>query len=138
MIHELVRVIKSLFYFLFFIFFLFYFLAPEQGLDRKKEAWKTKWKTGFTEMKDWIYRLTKSDLVTELETLGIDADDLRRRRSHYVDQHSDEFCAAARPWSAPRESYESNAEMGTALWRKIPLVVPESTSYDASTGIPTS
>jgi len=66
-------------------------MAPEQGLDRKKEV--------SAEMKDWIYWLSKADLVTELETLGIDADgtvdDLRRRLSRYVDQHPDEFRAAA-------------------------------------------
>jgi len=56
-------------------------MAPEQGLDRKKEA--------SAEMKDWIYKLSKADLITELETLGLDADgtveDLRRRLSRYVD-----------------------------------------------------
>jgi len=66
-------------------------MAPEQGLDRKKEA--------SAEMKDWIYKLSKADLITELETLGLDADgtveDLRRRLSRYVDQHPDEFRAAA-------------------------------------------
>jgi len=66
-------------------------MAPEQGLDRKKEA--------SAEMKDWIYKLSKAELIAELETLGIDADgtveDLRRRLSRYVDQHPDEFRAAA-------------------------------------------
>lgn len=44
--------------------------------------------------KEWIYRLSKSELVTELETLGIDTDgtinDLRRRMSQYT-QHPDVF-----------------------------------------------
>jgi len=75
-------------------------MAPEQGLDRKKEA--------SAEMKDWIYRLSKADLVSELETLGIDTDgtvdDLRRRLSRYVDQHPDEFRAAT-----PTVSSESPA-----------------------------
>jgi len=64
-------------------------MVPEQGLVRKKEA--------HTEMKDWIYRLSKGDLITELDIFGIDADknlDDLRWLSRYVDQHSDEFRAA--------------------------------------------
>jgi len=66
-------------------------MALEQGLDRKKEV--------SAKMKDWIYRPSKADLITELETLGIDADrtvdNLRRRFSRYIDQHPNEFRAAA-------------------------------------------
>ena len=43
--------------------------------------------------KEWIYRLTKSELIIELETLGIDAEDLRRRLSHYVGQNPEMFRA---------------------------------------------
>jgi len=56
-------------------------------------------------MKVWIYHLSKADLISELETLGIDADgnldDLHRRLSRYIDQHPDEFRAAVLTVSVP-------------------------------------
>jgi len=47
--------------------------------------------------KDWIYRLTKNELIIDLQTLGVDAtgtvEDLRRRLSQFVSQNLDMYRA---------------------------------------------
>jgi len=49
--------------------------------------------------KEWIYRASKTELITELQTLGIEItgtiDDLRRRLSQYVSKHPDMFRTTA-------------------------------------------
>jgi len=47
--------------------------------------------------KEWIYRASKTELITELQSLGIETtgtiDDLRRRLSQYVSKHPEMFRA---------------------------------------------
>ena len=64
-------------------------MAPEQGPDRKEQTQER------GKMKSYYYRLNKSDLIRELEILGLDTegslDELRQRLSQYIDDNPEMF-----------------------------------------------